>query len=34
MAKDLQEVMERVPAMIFSGFMRQPEEITLWEYLA
>jgi hypothetical protein len=26
----LQEVMERIPALIFSGFMRQPEELTLW----
>jgi hypothetical protein len=26
----LQEVMERIPALVFSGFMRQPEELTLW----
>ena len=26
----LQEVIERIPALIFSGFMRQPDELTLW----
>ena len=26
----LQEVMERIPALIFSGVMRQLDEITLW----
>jgi hypothetical protein len=30
MAKDLQEAMERIPAMTFSSFMRQPEGISLW----